>query len=93
MPAQPPLASGNYLDRSVRLAGVSLFHPRREMRGCSTLWGSHSTGPHTGAELTDFGAVLTNTTLLVAFVHMITAAFLTAGVFSAGSWSCRCPQM
>ena len=26
------------------------------------------------AELTDFGAVLTNTTLVVAFVHMSTAA-------------------
>ena len=45
------------------------------------------------AELTDFGAVLTNTTLVVAFVHMSTAAFPTAGVFSAGSWSCRRPQM
>jgi cytochrome bd ubiquinol oxidase subunit I len=32
------------------------------------------------AELTDFGAVLTNSTALVTFAHTITAAFLTAGV-------------
>jgi cytochrome d ubiquinol oxidase subunit I len=32
------------------------------------------------AELTDFGAVLFNSTNLVAFPHTITAAFLTAGV-------------
>src|SRR5689334_18939544 len=33
------------------------------------------------AELTDFGAVLTNSTALVTFFHTITAAFLTGGVF------------
>jgi cytochrome d ubiquinol oxidase subunit I len=32
------------------------------------------------AELTDFRAVLTNSTALVTFAHTITAAFLTAGV-------------
>jgi cytochrome d ubiquinol oxidase subunit I len=33
------------------------------------------------AELTDFGAVLTNSTAIGAFLHTITAAFLTASVF------------
>jgi cytochrome bd ubiquinol oxidase subunit I len=33
------------------------------------------------AELTDFGAVLTNSTAVGAFVHTITACFVTAGVF------------
>ncbi|TQM36883.1 cytochrome ubiquinol oxidase subunit I [Pseudonocardia cypriaca] len=33
------------------------------------------------AELTDFGAVLTNSTAVGAFLHTITACFLTAGVF------------
>jgi cytochrome d ubiquinol oxidase subunit I len=33
------------------------------------------------AELTDFGAVLTNSTTLITFPHTITAAFLTAGMF------------
>jgi len=36
------------------------------------------------AELTDFGAVLTNSTLLITFPHTITACFLTAGLFIAG---------
>ena len=36
------------------------------------------------AELTDFGAVLTNSTALGAFLHTITACFLTAGVFVLG---------
>jgi cytochrome d ubiquinol oxidase subunit I len=33
------------------------------------------------AELTDFGAVLTNSTAVGAFLHTITACFLTGGVF------------
>src|SRR5262245_14616654 len=33
------------------------------------------------AELTDFGAVLTNPTTLITFPHTVTAAFLTGGVF------------
>src|SRR5439155_22134131 len=33
------------------------------------------------AELKDFGAVLTNSTAVGAFLHTITACFLTAGVF------------
>ncbi|WP_163507213.1 cytochrome ubiquinol oxidase subunit I [Fodinicola acaciae] len=33
------------------------------------------------AELKDFGAVLTNSTVLATFPHTITAAFVTAGVF------------
>jgi cytochrome bd ubiquinol oxidase subunit I len=33
------------------------------------------------AELVDFGAVLTNSTAVGAFVHTITACFVTAGVF------------
>jgi len=36
------------------------------------------------AELTDFGAVLTNSTVLVAFPHTITAAFVTAGALMVG---------
>src|SRR5690606_37766734 len=36
------------------------------------------------AEMVDIGAVLTNNTLLAAFPHTITAAFLTAGTFVAG---------
>ena len=41
--------------------------------------------PETGrAEMTDFGAILTNNTLLWAFPHTAGAAFLTAGTFVAG---------
>jgi cytochrome d ubiquinol oxidase subunit I len=41
--------------------------------------------PETGrAEMTDFGAILTNNTLLWAFPHTVMAAFLTAGTFVAG---------
>ena len=52
-------------------------------------WMQHPVGsvvnPATGrAELTDFWAVLTNSTALGAFPHTITAAFLTAGVFMVG---------
>jgi cytochrome d ubiquinol oxidase subunit I len=36
------------------------------------------------AELTDFGAVLTNSTTLVAVSHTVSAAFLTAGAFVLG---------
>jgi cytochrome d ubiquinol oxidase subunit I len=36
------------------------------------------------AELTDFGAVLTNSTTLVAVFHTVSAAFLTAGAFVLG---------
>ena len=36
------------------------------------------------AEMTDIGAVLSNTTLLAAFPHTISAAFLTAGTFVVG---------
>jgi cytochrome d ubiquinol oxidase subunit I len=40
------------------------------------------------AELTDFGAVLTNSTAVLAVLHTVTAAFLTAGVLVSGiaSW-------
>ena len=40
------------------------------------------------AELQDFGAVLTNSTAVGAFVHTITACFVTAGVFvlSISAW-------
>ena len=48
-------------------------------------WMQHPVGykinPTTNrAELTDFGAVLTNSTTLVTFPHTLAAAFLTAGV-------------
>jgi cytochrome d ubiquinol oxidase subunit I len=36
------------------------------------------------AELVDFGAVLTNSTALVAVFHTVSAAFLTAGAFVPG---------
>ena len=52
-------------------------------------WMQHPVGTvfnsETGrAEMVDIGAVLTNVTLLAAFPHTITAAFLTAGTFVAG---------
>jgi cytochrome d ubiquinol oxidase subunit I len=52
-------------------------------------WMQHPVGyaydPATGrAELTDFLAVLTNSTLLVTFPHTITAAFVTAGALMIG---------
>jgi cytochrome d ubiquinol oxidase subunit I len=50
-------------------------------------WMQHPVGyqVHGGrAELTDFWAVLTNSTMLVAFPHTVTAAFVTAGLFVAG---------
>ncbi|GAA4731339.1 cytochrome ubiquinol oxidase subunit I [Actinomycetospora chibensis] len=52
-------------------------------------WMQHPVGstvnPVSGrAELTDFGAVLTNSTAVGAFTHTITAAFLSAGMFMLG---------
>ena len=52
-------------------------------------WMQHPVGTvfneQTGrAEMTDIGAVLSNSTLLSAFPHTISAAFLTAGTFVAG---------
>ncbi|MDT0167399.1 cytochrome ubiquinol oxidase subunit I [Actinotalea sp. AC32] len=52
-------------------------------------WMQHPVGAvlneETGrAEMVDIGAVLSNVTLLAAFPHTITAAFLTAGTFVAG---------
>ena len=52
-------------------------------------WMQHPVGaifnPETGrAEMDDIWAVLTNNTLLAAFPHTITAAWLTAGTFVAG---------
>ncbi|MGO1318535.1 MAG: cytochrome ubiquinol oxidase subunit I [Cellulomonadaceae bacterium] len=52
-------------------------------------WMQHPVGTiynaETGrAEMVDIGAVLTNPTVLAAFPHTITAAFLTAGTFVAG---------
>ena len=52
-------------------------------------WMQHPVGatynPQTHrAEMTDIGEVLSNPTLLAAFPHTITAAFLTAGTFVAG---------
>ncbi|GAA4606899.1 cytochrome ubiquinol oxidase subunit I [Actinoallomurus liliacearum] len=52
-------------------------------------WMQHPVGYHldpaTGrARLTDFWAVLTNSTMLVTFPHTITAAFVTAGLFMVG---------
>jgi cytochrome d ubiquinol oxidase subunit I len=50
-------------------------------------WMQHPVGYHVNggrAELTDFWAVLTNSTMLVAFPHTVTAAFVTAGLFVVG---------
>lgn len=52
-------------------------------------WMQHPVGytvnPDSGrAELTDFVAVLTNSTLMVTFPHTITAAFVTAGALMIG---------
>jgi cytochrome bd ubiquinol oxidase subunit I len=52
-------------------------------------WMQHPVGSvfneETGrAEMADIGAVLTNPTVLAAFPHTISAAFLTAGTFVAG---------
>nr|WP_042178618.1 cytochrome ubiquinol oxidase subunit I [Kibdelosporangium sp. MJ126-NF4]CEL13294.1 Cytochrome d ubiquinol oxidase subunit I [Kibdelosporangium sp. MJ126-NF4]CTQ98985.1 Cytochrome d ubiquinol oxidase subunit I (EC 1.10.3.-) [Kibdelosporangium sp. MJ126-NF4] len=52
-------------------------------------WMQHPVGyqvnPATGrAELTDFGAMLTNSTAVGAFTHTITACFVTAGMFVLG---------
>jgi len=52
-------------------------------------WMQHPVGatynPETGrAEMTDIVAVLTNSTVLAAFPHTVTAAWLTAGTFVAG---------
>ena len=52
-------------------------------------WMQHPVGatidPETGrAQMTDIGAVLSNSTLLAAFPHTIATAFLTAGTFVAG---------
>lgn len=52
-------------------------------------WMQHPVGSiyneETGrAEMTDIGAVLSNNTLLAAFPHTVTAAWLTAGTFVAG---------
>ncbi len=52
-------------------------------------WMQHPVGwrfnPETGrAELTDFVAVLTNSTLLITYPHTITAAFVTAGALMIG---------
>jgi cytochrome d ubiquinol oxidase subunit I len=59
-------------------------------------WMQHPVGyrlnPQTGrAELTDFPAVLTNSTAIVTFAHTITACFLTAGAFmlAVSAWHLR----
>jgi cytochrome d ubiquinol oxidase subunit I len=59
-------------------------------------WMQHPVGyrinPERGrAELTDFGAVLTNSTAIGAFAHTITAAFVTAGIFviAISAWQLR----
>jgi len=59
-------------------------------------WMQHPVGyrlnTQTGrAELTDFPAVLTNSTALVTFAHTVTACFLTAGAFmlTVSAWHLR----
>jgi cytochrome d ubiquinol oxidase subunit I len=43
----------------------------------------YNAGAHR-AQLVDFGAVLSNSTLVIAYVHTITAAFVTAGALVSG---------
>ncbi len=57
-------------------------------------WMQHPVGYQVNgsrAELTDFGAVLTNSTALGALAHTLTACFATAGMFVAGisAWYLR----
>jgi cytochrome d ubiquinol oxidase subunit I len=59
-------------------------------------WMQHPVGyrfnPDSGrAELTDIGAVLTNSTTLVTYPHTVTAAFVTAGAFmlTVAAWHLR----
>ena len=68
---------------SIGTAAVGVLHPGRELLDAAP--GRVGVNPATGrAELTDIGAVLTNSTALGAFPHTITAAFLTAGRVHAG---------
>ena len=52
--------------------------------GCSTRWATSTTRSRGRAELTDFLALLTNSTALITFAHTIPAAFMTTGAFLAG---------
>ncbi len=81
------------LSKKVHLASVWLFAVGTNISAYFILaansWMQHPVGaefnPETGrAEMTDIWAVLTNSTALVAFPHVIAAAFLVAGSFVAG---------
>ncbi|TYB49443.1 cytochrome ubiquinol oxidase subunit I [Actinomadura chibensis] len=81
------------LPKSVHLACIWIVHVGTLLSAYFILaansWMQHPVGyrvdQETGrAVLTDFWAVLTNSTQLVAFPHTITAAFVTGGMFMAG---------
>jgi cytochrome d ubiquinol oxidase subunit I len=81
------------LSKRVHLATVWLFAIGTNLSAYFILaansWMQHPVGatynPKTGrAEMNDIGAVLSNPTLLVAFPHVISTAFLVAGTVVAG---------
>jgi cytochrome d ubiquinol oxidase subunit I len=81
------------VSKKVHLASIWLFALATSLSAFFILaansWMQHPVGtvynPETGrAEMESIWAVLTNNTLLAAFPHTITAAFLTAGTFVTG---------
>jgi cytochrome d ubiquinol oxidase subunit I len=81
------------VSKKIHLASIWLFALATNLSAFFILaansWMQHPVGtvynPETGrAEMESIWAVLTNSTLLAAFPHTITAAFLTAGTFVAG---------
>jgi cytochrome d ubiquinol oxidase subunit I len=81
------------LSKRVHLATVWLFATGTVLSAyfiiAANSWMQHPVGatfnPETGrAEMTDIGAVLTNSTTLSAFPHVISTAFLVAGTVVAG---------
>jgi cytochrome d ubiquinol oxidase subunit I len=81
------------LSKRVHLATVWLFAIGTNLSAyfiiAANSWMQHPVGaiynPETGrAEMTDIGAVLTNSTTLAAFPHVISTAFLVAGTVVAG---------
>jgi cytochrome d ubiquinol oxidase subunit I len=81
------------LSKKVHLASIWLFAIGANLSAyfiiAANSWMQHPVGaefnPETGrAEMTDIWAVLTNSTTLTAFPHVIATAFLVAGSFVAG---------
>ncbi|PKQ26341.1 MAG: cytochrome ubiquinol oxidase subunit I [Actinobacteria bacterium HGW-Actinobacteria-4] len=81
------------LSKKVHLATIWAFALAANLSAyfiiAANSWMQHPVGavfnPETGrAEMTDIGAVLSNSTTLVAFPHVIATAFLVAGTFVCG---------